>query len=143
MTPLTFVFNEIRRSFGYVFNNLHRYFKPASNRSQNLHLSVTNPAVLNEGAGGPARLETRPATPAVSRDAITSVLGMEVTRPAGDARGRVPLEEGGQEGGRAGTGALVLVCLSAPKHQPVLFLSNFPHMKSGFFITQFWSVIKH
>lgn len=49
------------------------------------------------------------------------------------------------EEGRAGRGAPVLLSLPQPPQAPaqVLFLSNFPHTESGFFITQFWSVIKH
>lgn len=52
MTPLTFVFNEIRRSFGYVFNNLHCCFRPASNKSQNLHVSAG--AGQPQGIGAPS-----------------------------------------------------------------------------------------
>lgn len=137
MTPLTFVFNEIRRSFRYVFNNLHRYFKPASNRSQNLHVSVMNPWCPLGGPWG-FRWAGEPSWhPCCSLQCHDQghVLEIEVMGWVGSA---VPLKEGGWERGFV---PHALQPPQAPAH--ILFLSNFPHTKSGFFITQFWSVIKH
>lgn len=136
MTPLTFVFNEIRRSFGYVFNNLHCCFRPASNKSQNLHVSGRSPGRLQRGRW------------AFSPPALMALRCHSAgPRPGGGSEGtggwrgsRGPLGEAARRLLKPGEG-LWSSCVSLPRHPRSL--SNFPHTESGFSVTEVWSVIKH